>query len=245
MNRIFNTVVINTKGYAVVLFSYLLFSWGISLFIGYYIRSATPIFVGVFLSIIILTIFDYRLKKIFSKNVVVKLTPENFSVEFVVQVGGEFEKVDTIPFNEMKSFKTGKSGKTNSAYLKIRTTDELSYYYSFLFQGQKEGYTDIAEEFFSTIIKYNSTHGGENRIEFIKGFYATNVGKFFIVLVGLALVVTIAFQIEFKSSTVLFSLFGTIGLFLSILVQRKQDLDFSKRMKMEEQKLTNLNTIVR
>jgi len=188
---------------------------------------------GFLLALFLPAIFMRKIKALFTKEALVIFGNLNFSIS-TFRVGKEDElKTYSFEWETMKSYKI------------YFTPRGLTYLDVFLRNGKfkefafKEGKTleeclnsdgpSLMKLFRFYVKEYNRQSEKNSKIVLSPGLLTTKVGTFWLILIGVLIVIAILLLVIIKGSSPAFLLIG-LGAYLPLLAKRRSDMAFYRKM---------------
>ena len=186
---------------------------------------------GVFIiTIMVLPIFFLgAIIKKFTRKIFIQLSPGHFAATVLNANGGEVQS--EVNLNVLRSYSIQIPNDKFST-IKFTFEDGKSFEYSF-FQKQQSDESITTDElissFHSLIREYNNT-STTNKIIFKPSFYASNAGLFCIIGLSVFFIIAIYLASLSKTKALPVSLLFGFILILQLILKRKKELDYYKRM---------------
>jgi len=171
------------------------------------------------------------LLNLFTKKAFVELYSDPFLVRIFNRDENQSENANSL--NDILSYSV-QFPTDNMSDIKFKLKNGTSPYYSF-FQKKKTAEDTDSEElinsFHSLIKNYNQQASTENKIVFLPSFYASTAGLVVISLLSALLILAILIVSLFKGvSSLPFTFIFTVLIIFQLVVKRKKELDYYKRM---------------
>lgn len=106
--------------------------------------------------------------------------------------------------------------------------------YSFLREkvdDNKISGNDLIEKIHCIILKHNSILDVNDKIELLPSFYASNFGVYTILFMIILFIIAVILHIIYSIKTLPFTLFFSAAIIIQLMLRRKTDLEFYKKMK--------------
>ncbi len=184
-------------------------------------------------AIITFILFLNTLLKRFTRRVIVNFSNETFSVQIVKPNDSKIEIGDSYELNDLVSYGIS---FPNRKYVDLRLTlrDGKKIQYSFSTNQIDEDQTEpmvIMDKFHDLITIYNKNNSKDNQIECQPSFYATKSGLVTLICLAICFITAIIIHIIYDLKTFPVTLVVGFVLIFQVIMKRKIELAYFKRMK--------------
>jgi len=190
------------------------------------IPEAIP-FIGVVMMFILLSIFEKRIKNVFSNKVEIEITSELIAIRFCDMHGADLDRKDVIAFSDLASFKTVR-GRYGMVVLKMYLSDGRKMAYTFLDQWPKSS-ANVIEPFFTHVSSFNRSQN-QVQVNIHCSPVAAKAGLWSFGVIAVSLSVCLATHKIHDTGAVLLSTVPGLGLYLGLIMVRADEKAGQKQL---------------
>jgi hypothetical protein len=199
---------------------------GLFLLALYVIHSNLLAIVSLFLMVLPVFLINAVIK-IFRREVFIDFHADSFSIKIVKD-----EAEQGYPLNEVSSYNIQFTNRRFSAIrvnLKKGGGKEYSFLNNKIAPDQTET-PDLINSFAQMIGGYNSGMAESEKIPFQPSFYASTSGLGCIFILSFLAIVAVAVHFYYQAKTAPVTLFFAVAVIVQLLIKRKTELDYYKKM---------------
>lgn len=203
----------------------------IFLFLSFYVFNSKSLAFIFMCAMVIPIFFLNMIIRLFTRQVFINLRPDSFTIA-IKKEGGEQEEALDYTLNEIESYNVQFPNRRFSA-IKINSKNGDSKEYSFLNKKRNDGQMETANlvnSFRSMIEEYNEKVSKSERIFFQPSFFASKQGLVWIIILSCFFAAAITLHFYYQAKTSPITLFLGLGLIVQMLLKRKADIDYYKKM---------------
>lgn len=224
-SKTIDTFLIKGERYTVFITAYIFIGVTLTAILALLTHIEAIIWIGMALFIVAPGLFANFFRKSFTQQVKLLFADELLYIEKV-------EKYETINiyYGEIQSVRVIDSTKDDSLFLRVFFKDKTSLKFTFVKQSSKYLKVPVSEVLFQFLNSYNKTQVNDAKITIAPSLFARKEGKIYIYVISILLLICIMLQILLNPKTIPFSLLGAIAFYLVIVVQKKRDIEISKKL---------------
>ena len=189
--------------------------------------------IGFIVAIFLTLLFMSKIKALFTKGASIIFDKDSFTISTFRLGGEEKMKSSSFKWEDLKSYKIYFSNR-NLTYVDLFFRD--GGFKEFVFKEGKtldeslhSGVPSLLQGFRSFIKDYNRQVEKEAQISLSSGLLTTKMGTFWLIIIGVLIMVAFVLTLVIKRSSAGFLLIG-LGAYLPLLAKRQRDLALYKKM---------------